>query len=84
LLCQFQIKVGADFLIFKDVDDPAQHNAKGRKSSFKNYEICISAMMTVALFHSLFSTENACLPVGREDRNARLWIVRQLYSCLFY
>jgi len=23
-------------------------------------------------------------PAGREDRNARLWIVRQLYSCLFY
>jgi hypothetical protein len=40
--------------------------------------LCISAMMPVALFSSLFSTENACLPVGREDRNAQLWIVHQL------
>ena len=56
--CLFQTKVGADFLIFKDVDNPAQHSAKGRKSSFKNYEICISAMTPVALFHLLFGTEN--------------------------
>jgi hypothetical protein len=58
LRCLFQTKVGADFLIFKDVDNPAQHSAKGRKSSFKNYEICISAMTPVALFHLLFGTEN--------------------------
>jgi hypothetical protein len=46
--------------------------------------LCISAMMPVALFSSFFWTENASLPVGREDRNAQLSIVRQLYSCLFY
>jgi hypothetical protein len=43
-------------------------------------------MIPMALFSLLFETENACLPVGREDarlpidrknRNAQLWIVRQ-------
>jgi hypothetical protein len=32
-----------------------------------DFSIGISAMILAALFSSLFSTENACLPVGRED-----------------
>jgi hypothetical protein len=47
-----------------------------------DFSVCISAMMPVALFSSLFGTENARLPAGMEDRNAQLWNVCQSYSCL--
>jgi hypothetical protein len=37
-------------------------------------------MMPVAVFSPLFGTEDACLPVGREERKAQLTSIQQLYS----
>jgi hypothetical protein len=60
------------------------HQIASLKLGKIDFSIGISAMMPVALYSPFFWTENASLPVGREDRNAQLWILRQLYSCLFY
>jgi hypothetical protein len=54
------------------------HQIASLKLGKIDFSICIFAMMPVALFSPFFSTETAYLPVGREDRNAQLSIVRQL------
>jgi hypothetical protein len=54
------------------------HQIASLKLGKIDFSIGISAMMPVALYSPFFWTENASLPVGREDRNAQLWILRQL------
>ena len=49
----------------------------------RSMENMISAIASVDLFSLLIGTEDACLPVSREDRNAQISIWHQSYSCLF-